>query len=119
MLVQSGTGDSILSNSIVFNGQQGIALAGGNDLQAAPALTGASGGGTGSNVEGSLASVANTSFLIQFFSSLAPDPSGVGQGQTFLGSTVVTTGSGGTVAINFNVASGLAVGDLDDGHGDQ
>ena len=54
VLVQSGTGDSILSNSIVFNGQQGIALAGGNDVQAAPTLTGASGGGTGSNVEGSL-----------------------------------------------------------------
>ena len=58
MLVQSGTGDSILSNSIVFNGQQGIALANGNDLQAAPTLTGVSGGGTGSNVEGSLTSVA-------------------------------------------------------------
>ena len=33
VLVQSGTGDSILSNSMVFNGQQGIALANGNDLQ--------------------------------------------------------------------------------------
>ena len=33
VLVQSGTGDSILSNSIYFNGQQGIALASGNDLQ--------------------------------------------------------------------------------------
>ena len=110
VLVQSGTGDSILSNSIVLNGQQGIALASGNDLQAAPALTGASGGGTGSNIEGSLTSLANTSFLIQFFSSLVADPSGVGQGQTFLGSTVVTTDASGVASINFNVASGLAVG---------
>jgi Calx-beta domain len=110
VLVQSGTGDSILSNSIVFNGQQGIALDSGNDLQSAPTLSGASGGGTGSNVEGSLTSVPDTSFLIQFFSSLIPDPSGVGQGQTFLGSTVVTTLAGGTASINFNVASGLAIG---------
>ena len=33
VLVQSGTGDSILSNSIASNGQQGIALSSGNDLQ--------------------------------------------------------------------------------------
>ena len=39
VLVQSGTGDSILSNSMVFNGQHGIALAIGNDVQAAPTLT--------------------------------------------------------------------------------
>src|SRR5262249_25899052 len=30
VLAESGTGDSILSNSIAFNGQDGIALAGGN-----------------------------------------------------------------------------------------
>ncbi len=56
--------------------------------------------------------MADTSFLIQFFSSLVPDPSGVGQGQTYLGSTVVTTNAAGTATINFNVASGLAVGTL-------
>ena len=110
VLVQSGTGDSILSNSIAFNGQQGIALASGNDLLAAPALSGASGGGTGSNVVGSLSSLANTSFLIQFFSSQVADPSGVGQGQTFLGSTVVTTDASGAATIDFDLASGLANG---------
>ncbi len=110
VLVQSGTGDSILSNSMVFNGQQGIALANGNDLQSAPTLTGVSGGGTGSNVEGSLTSLPDTSFLIQFFSSQIADPSGVGQGQIFLGSTVVTTSGGGAASINFDVASGLAIG---------
>ena len=52
----------------------------------------------------------NTTFLIQFFSSLAPDPSGFGQGQTFLGSTTVTTNAGGNATINFNLASGIAVG---------
>ena len=110
VIVQSGMGDSILSNSIFSNGQQGIALTSGNDLQAAPTLTGASGGGTGSNIEGSLSSFAGTSFLIQFFNSLMADPSGVGQGQTFLGSTLVTTDASGTATIDFTVASGLAVG---------
>ncbi len=110
VLVQSGTGDSILSNGIFMNGQQGIALDSGNDLQSAPALTGATGGGTGSNVEGSLSSLANTSFLIQFFSSVVADPSGQGQGQTFLGSTIVSTLGSGIVPINFNLAGGLTVG---------
>ena len=65
-----GTGDSILSNDVLENGQQGIVLVNnGNDSQTAPVVTGVSGGGTGSNVEGSLASVPNTAFLIQFFSS--------------------------------------------------
>ncbi len=54
VLVESGTGDSILANSIVSNGQQGIALESGNDGQAAPTVTGVAGGGTGSNVVGSL-----------------------------------------------------------------
>ena len=48
--------------------------------------------------------------MIQFFSSLVADPSGFGQGQTFLGSTTVTTSAGGTASINFNLLSGLAVG---------
>ncbi len=40
VIVQSGTGDSILSNSIYSNGQQGIILIGtANDAQTAPTLT--------------------------------------------------------------------------------
>ena len=49
-------------------------------------------------------------FLIQFFSSPIADPSGFGQGQTFLGSTTVTTNGAGTAAINFNLSTNLAVG---------
>jgi hypothetical protein len=109
--VGPGTGDSILSNSMLENGQQGIVLVNnGNDSQTAPVVTGVSGGGTGSNVEGSLASVPDTTFLVQFFSSQVADPSGQGQGQTYLGSTTVTTGPSGNVSINFNLLSGLATG---------
>ena len=111
VIVQSGIGDSILSNSVYSNGQQGVALVGAaNHAQSAPTLSGATGGGTGSNIQGSLVSVANTSFLIQFFTSQVADPSGFGQGQTFLGSTTVITNVGGTASIDFNLASGLALG---------
>ena len=111
VIVQSGIGDSVLSNSIYSNGQQGIVLVGtANNAQSAPSLSGATGGGEGSNIEGSLTSIAGTTFLIQFFSSLVADPSGFGQGQTFLGSTTVTTTAGGTASIDFNLLSGIAVG---------
>ena len=117
--VQSGTGDSILSNSIYSNGHLGIDLvapgdppsgvtpnapgvrSGPNNLQNYPILTSAVGGGTSSGIQGTLASIANTPFLIQFFTSLIPDPSGFGQGQTPIGSTTVTTNGQGNAAISF------------------
>jgi hypothetical protein len=109
--VASGTANSILSNSIYLNGQQGIVLgAGANHSQVAPTLTGASGGGNTSNIQGSLASLDNTSFLIQFFNSPTPDPSGFGQGQIFLGSTNVTTNATGHASISFDLSSGVPLG---------
>jgi len=49
---------------------------------------------------GSFNSTANTTFTIEFFSSPTADPSGYGQGLTYLGSTQLTTGSDCTVPIN-------------------
>ncbi|MGA7499297.1 MAG: Calx-beta domain-containing protein [Isosphaeraceae bacterium] len=107
--VESGTGDSILSNSIYSNGQLGIILVppSANDLQAAPVLTTA-GGGASSTVLGTLNSLSNTSFLIQFFSNLVPDPSGYGQGQTSIGSVTVTTDASGYTPIAFTPSNGLS-----------
>ena len=48
-----------------------------------------------------------TSFLIQFFTSLVPDPSGFGQGQTPIGSMTVTTDSSGNTPIVYAPASSL------------
>jgi Domain of unknown function DUF11/FG-GAP-like repeat/Putative binding domain, N-terminal len=42
---------------------------------------------------GSFNSVASTTYTIEFFSSPTDDPSGYGQGQTYIGSTQVTTGT--------------------------
>ena len=47
----------------------------------------------------------NTTFLIQFFTSSAADPSGYGEGQTGFGSTQVTTNTNGNAAINVLSAS--------------
>jgi hypothetical protein len=111
--VESGTGDSILSNSIYSNGQLGIILVtpsvppGPNNLQAAPVLTTAIGGGPSSAIQGTLASIQGTLFLIQFFTSLIRDPSGFGQGQTPIGSTTVTTDGKGNAAISFTPSSSL------------
>jgi hypothetical protein len=109
--VNSGTGDSLLSNSLYSNGQQGIVLVGmANDGQTAPTITGAGAGGTTNDVEGSLASVPNTTFSIDFFSSPTPDPSGRGQGQNYLGSTTITTNSTGNGSISFDLATNIPVG---------
>ena len=65
------------------------------------------GGGPNSGIQGTLTSIANTTFLIQFFTSLIPDPSGFGQGQTPIGSTTVTTDGQGNAAISFIPPSSL------------
>ena len=112
----SGTGNSILSNSIFSNAQLGILLSGtGNNAQAAPALTAAipSSSSSSTFIQGTLNSVPGTSFRIQFFSNAVADPSGYGQGQTLIGAaTVVTDTSGSTsfsVTLPIVVAPGLVV----------
>ncbi len=49
---------------------------------------------------GNFNSTANTTYTIEFFSSTAADPSGYGEGQTYLTSTSVKTGADCTIAIN-------------------
>ncbi len=122
--VQSGTGDSILSNAIFSNTQIGIDLLvatdppsgitanqpgvgpGPDNLQNKPVMLSAIGGTTGS-AQISLDSLASTRFLIQFFSSPAADPSGYGQGQTFLTSQVLTTSTDGSLKTTVSIAGGF------------
>ena len=47
---------------------------------------------------GSSRSAPNTAYTLQFFASAAPDPSGFGEGQTYLGSWTVTTDAGGNAS---------------------
>jgi hypothetical protein len=100
--IESGTGDSILGNSIFMNSPLGIFLNSANnanDDQAAPVLTSASSSTNSTTISGTLASVANTTFRIEFFANQGLDhPSGNAEGQTFLGFATVRTDASGYLA---------------------
>lgn len=89
------TGVGILGNSIHDNAGLGIRLNGGNNNQPAPALTFASITGGIAGLSGTLDAAPSTAYRIELFSNGFGDPSGFGEGQTFLGSTVVTTDGSG------------------------
>ncbi len=104
-------GNAILRNAIFANGQLGIDLeddgvtpntpggphTGPNNLQNFPLLQAASSDAGGTTIRGTLNSTAGTAFRVEFFANEALDPSGFGQGQTFLGFKTVTTDAGGDV----------------------
>lgn len=104
-----GTGHGIFENSIHSNGGLGIDLGpdgvtandpqdpdtGPNNLQNFPVITTVTPGAGTVTVQGTLNSVPSTNFTILIYNSPVCDPSGNGEGQTFLGSTNVTTDAGG------------------------
>ncbi|AIE75095.1 MULTISPECIES: S-layer family protein [unclassified Synechocystis] len=106
------TGNKIQGNSLFGNTALGIDLGadgitanelgdgdpGPNGLQNAPRLSLAPNG----IVQGQLNSTANTNFRIEFFSNTNVDPSGYGEGQTFLNSISFTTDSNGNASFSFN-----------------
>jgi hypothetical protein len=100
-----GSGNnSILGNSIFGNNALGIDLGaagvltnddcdsdlGANGQQNYPVLTAAL-SGAGVSVRGTFNGAAGQNFLLQFFASSAADPSGMGEGETYLGQKTVTT----------------------------
>jgi len=117
--VVSGIGNRILSNSIFSNSQLGIDLLGGtenafgvtandrndpdtgaNHLQNLPVLTSAT-TASGTTINGRLNSRPRKTFTIQFFSSPTADPSGYGEGKTFLGQKEVRTNRKGKRSFTF------------------
>jgi hypothetical protein len=113
------SGDPILGNSI-FSNNRGIDLnndgvtpndvgdgdTGSNNLQNYPILTAVTSGGGSTTIAGNLNSTPSMSFRIEFFANTALDNSRFGQGQTFIGSTTVTTDGGGNTS--FSVSTGSA-----------
>jgi hypothetical protein len=112
-------GISILGNSIYGNMNLGISLGsfgvtvpndtgdadtGANNLQNFPVLKAAYAGGA-STITGTFNSTPNSTFRLEFFTNPAPDPSGYGQGQTYLGYLNVSTDGSGNATF---LASGLA-----------
>src|SRR5262249_33721599 len=125
VLVQSGSGNSVLSNSIFSNSGLGIDLSpagitpndagdpdvGANNLQNFPVLTVAgSASGGGSNIQGTLNSTPSSAFAVQFFTNASCDPTGSGEGQSFLGSTTVNTNASGNASFNVTLPAGAPSG---------
>jgi len=112
LLQQSASSITISGNSIHDNGGLGIDLGplGGNNGQAAPVLTAASGSGIGATISGTLASVANTTFRIEFFSNQSPNSTGSGDGVTFLGFITVTTDGSGKCSFTASLSSPVPQG---------
>jgi Calx-beta domain len=73
-----------------------------NDLQSFPVLSLVTSNRSAStSVEGSLNSIPNTTFTLQFFSNPVLDPSGFGQGQFLLGTDTVRTDAAGDAVFSF------------------
>ena len=115
------TGNALLGNRISASGALGIDLGGdgissndtgdadtgANNRQNTPVLTSALTSGTDIALAGTLNSVADTHFRIEFFASASPNLSGYGEGQIYLGSVDVLTDAGGDAS--FNPTFGVAV----------
>ncbi|MBL8795888.1 MAG: right-handed parallel beta-helix repeat-containing protein [Planctomycetia bacterium] len=119
--VLQSPGITILSNAIFENGGLGIDLVGGTEdgfgvtandddddpdgdgLQNYPLLVSAQPGST--VIAGTLRSASDSTYLLQFFASQQPDPSGHGEGQFLIGSAVVTTNSTGLASFRFVFAA--------------
>ncbi len=118
--VKSGVGNAIRGNSIYANasgdpgypgigidlGYDGVTLndstghAGANLNQNFPVLTAAKRSGSSMTVDGTLAAAPSRSFTIDFYTDVAADPSGYGQGRTYVGSVVVTTDAAGSASFH-------------------
>jgi titin len=115
------TGNSIRGNSIHDNGGLGIDLGGNgvtlndsaghigpNNYQNFPVVTNVTLSGGLTQVSGQLDSTPNTTFTVDFYANTLPDPTGYGEGQTYLGSWSVTTDGGGHADFTATVAAAPA-----------
>ena len=100
VLVTTGTGNLLRQNAIFANDQQIVLASGGNNQQSAPVITGVnSTTSTGTTIiQGTVSGfLPSTVYTLEFFSSLAGDPSGA-QAHVYLGRTLVTTDASGGVS---------------------
>lgn len=118
LITAKATGNRIQGNRIFENEKLGIDLSasdtsfdgvtandlndpdvGANQLQNYPEIGLATGLETATTVAMTLNSLTNHTFRIEFFANAAADPSGNGEGQTFLGAKTVTTDAAGNAPI--------------------
>jgi hypothetical protein len=61
-------------------------------------------------VQGTLNSTANAVFAVEFFSSASCDPTGSGEGESYLGTTNVTTDAAGNASFNVTLTGAVSTG---------
>lgn len=83
---------------------------GGNAFQNFPEIMSAQSDGGSISISGTLDSIPNSAFRIEFFASPQCDPSGYGEGEFFLGHTTVQTNAVGIATINASVPSTAPAG---------
>jgi titin len=119
----STTNDAIRGNFIFGNTNLGIDLgnvgitlnhtgflAGPNDLQNYPVITNAFSYATSTIVSGTLNSLTNQTYFIDFYRNYAPDPSGNFEGQFYVGTVSVTTDGSGDATFAYTNTSGNYAG---------
>jgi hypothetical protein len=117
------TGNQVQGNSIFANGDLGIDLGaddgvtandpqdpdiGANLLQNYPVL-GSATTGTNVRITGTLDSLISTTFRLDFYNSDACDPSGFGEGTSYLSSITATTNVSGNVAFGVILSTTLPI----------
>lgn len=116
------TGNAILANAIFSNADLGIRLSnnfgndpgdsdtGPNNKQNYPELASAIASSEAITIEGSLNSIPNATFTIELFANTECDPSGFGEGEVFIGSTIVNTAGSGKGYFIVNLPLAVPVG---------
>jgi hypothetical protein len=125
------TGNAILGNSVYSNtstvsagglgiellsglnqGERGVspndpddADTGANNLQNFPVITLVNSAGGSTVIQGTLNSTPSTAFRLEFFANSVLDPSGFGEGKTFLGFVMETTGAEGNATFSADLAA--------------
>ncbi|MCA9425308.1 MAG: right-handed parallel beta-helix repeat-containing protein, partial [Candidatus Omnitrophica bacterium] len=132
LLFEAGTDNSMLRNSIAFNGDMGIDLegdgpdvndippdsvppdqdTGSNNRQNYPVISMVSSRVNSTDIHGGLQSLPDSAFRIDFYANTVCDVTGYGEGQFPIGSEVVFTDSNGLAGIEVNLESEVATGDF-------
>src|SRR5262249_34570926 len=96
---------------VTLNDSQGHS--GPNNFQNFPVLSSAANAGTGSTISGTFSEAGepNATITLDFYASASGDPSGHGQGQTFLGSIQILTNNSGSATFAASLSVPLPAGE--------
>jgi hypothetical protein len=108
----NGSGNESDATDGVNPNDAGDGDVGANNRQNYPVLESVSSSGGTTTIEGTFNSTPNTTFTLEFFSNSECDPSGFGEGETFLGSAVVSTDASGDASFTVTFAVDVGCGSV-------